>query len=157
MRLRGLAVLATLGAFVTSVVVLSLSDRAPRLVPRAVDLVMYWGRRFESTLDIDLFDVSEIPGRTDQIGHAIMWGSGMLVIGYLFRHQVPVLATACLLLAASIGMEFLQATATATRALEATDALANGVGIAMATAAVIVVSTTVDAFGRLRTLILRTS
>lgn len=150
MRIRALSVLATLGSFAAAVGVLSLSDRAPRLMPRVIDLVMFWGRRFEAASNLDLFDVSAIPGRTDQIGHAIMWGSGMLVIGYLLRRQIPVFATACFLLAVSIGMEFLQATWTATRALEATDALANGVGIALATAVVLVVSTTVDAVGRLR-------
>ena len=124
--------------------VLSLSDRAPSLVPHIIDLVIAIGQRVEAGAQVDLFDVSQVPGETDQIGHAVLWGSGMLGLGYLLRRSIPVTATACFLLAASIAVEFLQVTWTATRQLQVTDALANGVGIALATVAVLAVGAVVD-------------
>lgn len=123
---------------------LSLSDRAPSLVPHIIDLVVAVGQRFEAGAQVDVFDVSQVPGETDQIGHAVLWGSGMFGLGYLLRRSIPVAATACFLLAASIAVEFLQMTWTATRQLQVSDALANGVGIALATIAVIALGAVVD-------------
>lgn len=148
-RLRGVTAVAAALGFGVVVIVLSLSDRAPRFVPRITDLVLFWGRRFEAAFSINLFDVSSIPGQTDQIGHAMLWGTGMFVLGIVTRRFVPVTATACLLLAASIGVEFAQETWTATRALQVTDALANGVGIGIAAIAVVTIGAVTDTIAKL--------
>lgn len=140
---------ATLGVFAAVATVLSLSDRVPRLVPRFTALVMRAGRRFERTADIDFFDVSSIPGRTDQIGHTLLWGTGMLAIGWLTRKRIPVTATACLLFAASIAFEVGQLRWTMTRQLEAGDVWANGIGIALAAVAIVVLGAVVDTVARM--------
>jgi len=139
---------ATLGAFTAVVIVASLSDRVPRFTPRVTDLVIRAGRRIEAMADIDVFDVSSIPGRTDQIGHALLWGTGMAAIGWLTRKRVPVTATACLLFAASIAIEYLQLRWTATRQLEVGDVWANLVGISIAAVGVATVGAVVDLLAR---------
>lgn len=154
MRLRILLTTSTAVLFALAVVVLSLSDRAPAFVPAMIDLVVLLGQKVESIAQIDVLDRSDarvLPGRTDQIGHAVLWGSGMLALGYLLRHRIPVAATALGLLAASIGIEFLQVEWTATRELQASDVLGNAVGIALATGVVIVVGNIVDLVSRIAT------
>jgi len=146
---RRLFTWAILGGFTAVVTVASLSDRAPRFVPRITDLTVRVGRRFEAVSNTDLVDVSSIPGRTDQIGHFLLWGAGMLAIGWLTRKRIPVAATACLLFAASIAVEFLQVRWTATRQLEVTDAVANGLGILLAAIAVATLGAAVDLVVRL--------
>jgi len=118
--------------FLALAVVLLWSDRAGAMFDSAVDIVVRTGRKVERDYDVNFVDRSDIPGETDQIGHAMLWGSGMLLTGWLLRRRVPVTLSALLIAAISLGFEFAQPLLSQTRVVEPSDVTANLVGIAIA-------------------------
>lgn len=118
-------------------VILLWSDRASGVFSEVLDIVRRTGRSVEQRYDIDLIDRSDIPGQADQIGHALFWGTGMLLTGWLLRRRIPVAITALFVSGISLLFEFAQPILSATRVVEPSDAVANMVGIATATVALL--------------------
>lgn len=118
------------GVFAVGAAVLSLSDRAPvifrsmRSPARAVWRRIEVGFGFDSGVTRD-----SIPWASDEIGHLVLWGGGMVLVGLAFRHRQQADRLAVGLFAASVALEVLQALVTASRSLSLTDAAANGLGI----------------------------
>lgn len=128
---RAVATIVVLG-FTAVAVVLLFSDRAPGVLNLVRDLVVGLGRRIERTWQIDLIDRADIPGTRDEIGHVILWGTGMLVIGLALRKRVPITITAILLAGVSLLSEYGQSVLSTTRTASASDAVANVIGIGLA-------------------------
>ncbi len=127
-------------AFAVVALGLSLSDRAPLLFKQFRHVAVGAWRSGERVLAVDILNRSDIPWAADELGHMALWGMGMVVLGLLFRHRVPVDVLAAGLFVSSIGVEVLQRVATAGRAMEFTDIGANGIGILLGL--VVVVATT---------------
>jgi len=116
--------------FFCAAVVLLWSDRAGSMLGDVASLVVRGGRKVERSYDVDLVDRSDIPGQTDQIVHALFWGSGMMLVGWLLRRRVAVVLTAFFVGGVSVLFEAAQPALSQTRAVEPSDALANMVGVA---------------------------
>ena len=80
-------------------------------------------------------DSEDIPGEPDQVGHALFWGTGMVLAGWILRRRIPLAITALFLSGISLLFEFAQPLLSMTRAVEPSDAVANVVGIAGAAVA----------------------
>lgn len=142
--IRNLILLAIVVGFAGAVTVLSLSDRAPAAVAEAKTVVKDIGSEAEDRAGIDVVDRTDIPAEFDKIGHAVMWGTGMLVLGLLFRRRFPPLIMAFLLTAISIGFELAQSSYTSSRALQPSDAVANAFGIGVAFVVVVFIGAVID-------------
>jgi len=142
--IRNLLLLAIVVGFAGSVTVLSLSDRAPAAVAEAKTVVKDLGSEAEHRAGIDVVDRDDIPAEFDKIGHAVLWGTGMLVLGFLFRRRVPPLVMALLLTAVSFGFELAQASYTSSRALQLSDAVANAFGVGVAFVIVVFAGAVID-------------
>lgn len=136
---RQLLAFGAITIFLGLAVILLWSDRAPSVFGDVLDIVRRTGRSVERRYDIDLIDRSDIPGQADQIGHALFWGTGMLIAGWVLRRRVPVAITALFLSGISMLFEFAQPALSATRAVEPSDAVANIIGIVVATVALLAV------------------
>lgn len=123
-------------AFLAVAVVLLWSDRAGGLFDRALDVIIRTGRKVERDYNVDLIDRADVPGQTDQIAHALFWGSGMVLAGWLLRRRVPVALTALLVAGVSLAFEVAQPSLSQTRAVEPSDALANLVGVGIGAAVI---------------------
>ena len=119
-------------AFGALAVILLLSDRGGAFFTDVVNVVGAAGRRVESESGVNLIDREDIPGEADEIVHAFFWGSGMLLIGWVTRSRIPVLITALFVGAISLGFELAQPILSDTRGIEASDAVANLVGVGFA-------------------------
>jgi len=115
----GFAVIAT---------VLSLSDRAPGMVDRIGSALVDGWRRVEIALAIDV-EREAIPWTDDVLGHLVLWGGGMVVLGLALRHRHRAGRLAVALFGASLALEVLQALVTASRSLSLADISANAFGI----------------------------
>lgn len=133
-----------LAGFLLVATVLLLSDRAGGMGGRVKAFIIGVGETFERAFGVDWLDRDSIPGTFDQIGHAALWGTGMLVLGLAFRRWIHPLATAVAITAISISFEFLQATATTSRKLDPGDAVANTVGVLIALVVVLLVGVLID-------------
>ena len=128
---RGAAT-ALILCFTSAAVVLLWSDRAPALFDHTVNVVTETGRFVERLYGVDIADRSDVPGTADQIGHTVLWGSGMLLIGWIFHRRVPVLFTAIFVFGISLIFEAGQPLLSSSRSLDPSDAVANSVGIVAA-------------------------
>lgn len=126
---RQLLGFGTLTIFLGIAVILLWSDRAGGAFGDVLDIVLRTGRSVERRYEVDFIDRSDIPGQADQIGHALFWGTGMLLSGWVLRRRVPVPITAVLLSGISMLFEFAQPALSTTRVVEPSDAVANIVGI----------------------------
>lgn len=133
---RWFASLASACVFIGAATVLLLADRATAVLDVSKSLTIRGGRAVERIFDIDVVDRDEIPASFEQAGHAVLWGTGMLVFGWLLRSRVPVLLTALFVAGASVMFEAAQPVVSATRRFEASDALANFAGIVLGVACV---------------------
>lgn len=133
-------------SFMAVATVLLLSDRAGGWGGQIKTFILDVGEAFESTFGVDWLDRDSIPGTFDQIGHAALWGGGMLVIGLGLRRWIPPVLTALFLLGASIIFELLQSEVTEQRVLQPSDAVANAVGIVIATVVVLLMGLVWDFF-----------
>lgn len=147
--LHNLTTLGIIGVFASTVIVLSLSDRVPILLPNIMAAVFDFGRWVDELLGFELITREQVPGSRDQIGHALLWGSGMFAIGLWLRRSIPVLGIAFTLLVLSVGVEFAQRRWTSTRAMQVSDAVANAFGIVTALVGVLVVGAIIDLAARL--------
>jgi len=119
-------------AFCVVAVVLLLADRSGSLVGSAESLIVDTGQTTERALQIDVLDRSDIPGSVEQFGHALLWGTGMLLFGWILRARLPLLLTALFVAGASVIVETAQPVLSATRRFESSDAMANFFGIGVA-------------------------
>ena len=129
---RNVAKFVAATCFVLATTVLLLADRSVSLVGTVHGFVVAAGRGIEQTLNIDVVDRSEIPGTTEQWGHAALWGSGMVLFGWLFRSRVPLAITALWLAGTSVAFEVAQPSLSTNRRFEPSDATANITGILIA-------------------------
>jgi len=83
-----------MAVFVGGATVLLLADRSASVVGSVRAHVVRVGQAIEQTYHVDLFDRSDIPGTADQLGHALLWGTGMVLFGWLLRSRVPLPLTA---------------------------------------------------------------
>ena len=118
--------------FAAAAVVLLWSDRAGSFVDPLATVVVDTGRSVERNFQVDLLDRQHVPGTVDQIAHALLWGSGMLLIGWALRRRVPIVVTAVCLASISMLFEFAQPLLSQTRLLQQTDLVANVMGISLA-------------------------
>ena len=126
-------------AFAVVALVLSLSDRAPRLFKQFRQLAVAAWRAGEDLFAVDLLNRSDIPWAADELGHIALWGMGMVILGLGFRRRVPADVLAAGLFIAGIGVEVLQRVATSGRKMEITDIGANGIGILLGLVVVVAV------------------
>lgn len=133
MTRRPLAALAAL-AGLPVLLVLTLSDRAPRLSWQALMDLRLLGARVEGRLGLQPADV-EVPISPDVAVHLALWAAAGFVAVRLLRGHVPLAVVAAALVGASLALEVAQVVLTSTRDLQVKDALANGIGVAVGVAA----------------------
>ena len=119
-------------SFAALTVVLLFADRSTFLLGTVKTFILDTGWTVEQTLQIDLLDSEDIPGSVEHFGHAAIWGSGMLLFGWVLRAHVPLLLTALFVAGTSVIFEAAQPLVSATRQFEPADAIANFAGIVAA-------------------------
>lgn len=149
MRNRILLALVVGGGFAVCAVALLLSDRAPAIASQTLDAVFAVGRRVDQLLGFELVTRDQIPGTRDEVGHALLWGSGTFALGMLLRRHVPILGLAGFMLALSVASEFAQREWTSSRSMSMADAVANAFGVVGATVAVVVLGGIMDGVAQL--------
>lgn len=117
-------------------VVLLWSDRAALLFGASDDLVAAVVRLVERQFDVDIVRPPWFPGRADQIGHAALWSTGMLLSGWVFRKRYRVATIASGVALVSVGFELAQPALSSYRAIEQTDLVANLTGVMIGAAAI---------------------
>ena len=122
--------------FVGMALVLSLSDRVGLRFGAVSAAFLALLHELERVAAVDLIDRSDVPFTADALGHAALWGIGMLLIGWFFRRHVPLVALAVSVFALSLAAEVGQRFFSLSRSARIDDAVANFVGIAVAAVAV---------------------
>lgn len=135
-RRVGAALIALGSAAVLAV--LLFSDRAALRASPLRAAIVDAGQWVERHFAIDWIDRTDVPATFDHLAHAAMWGSAMLIVGWILRHRLPVWFVAVAMSGISMVSEFLQPVLTATRSVEAGDAAANIVGVWVAAGALAV-------------------
>lgn len=144
LAIRSVALLGILASFVLIAAVLLLSDRAGGLGVRVKTFILDVGEAFEDAFGVDWLDRDSIPGTFDQIGHAVLWGGGMFLIGLTFRRWVHPIVTALAIGVLSAVFEYLQAVLTVSRTPQVTDVVANASGILIALVLVLIIGMVLD-------------
>ena len=125
---RALAAAAVAGVLGFAVVV-SLSDRAPRVLRAFAALGAQAIRRVGEPIGLGGFDRGSLPvDDLDQLGHLVGWGGVMLAVVMLLPHVSLRLLTPAVI-AISTALEPLQTTLSQTRAFDPADLQANIIGI----------------------------
>jgi len=134
--LRALVFIAALG-FGAAAIWLLWADRGTILGDRIIDNSVEAARWLERTTMIDVINRDDIPAETDQIGHAILWTIGTVLIGSLRMLRRPLAIVGLEMAALSLFSEFAQPLVSMNRGFEPGDAFANlvGVGFGIATLA----------------------
>lgn len=145
MRRAVFALFALSFAFVATV--LSLSDAVPAVIGPMKSLTTGVGRVVERILDVNLTKDS-VPIEFDQAGHGVIWGFGMLIVGYGLRRRIWLPLIAAFMIAVSLGFEMLQGAFTATRTVSMSDGWGNIGGIVLATALIALTGPLVDSWLR---------
>lgn len=130
---RALVAVAALG-FVVAAVWLLWADRGTILGDRIMTYGLDLGRWAERTTSLDVIDRQDVPARSDQIGHAILWMTGTVLIGSLRLLRRPLSIVGLELATLSLISEFAQPLVSVRRGFEPGDALANLVGVGIGTA-----------------------
>ena len=117
------------GGLVPLVAVLSFSDRAPGLIEDGLARLRIVGWRAERRTGIDLFDVPSLPVGLWFVGHLAMWGLLAFVVTWGLAGRWRPTTIALGLVSVSLLTEVAQVQITTLRAMQASDALANVVGI----------------------------
>lgn len=130
--------------FVGMAVALSLSDRVGLRAGAVSAAFLALLHELERVAAVDVLDRSDVPFSADALGHATLWGVGMLLIGWFFRRHVPVVALAVSVFALSLAAELGQHFFSLSRSARIDDAVANFVGVAVAAVAVGAVGWLVD-------------
>lgn len=118
-------------SFAFVVTVLSLSDAVPALIRPMKGLATGIGQTAERILDVNLTKDS-VPIEFDQAGHGVIWGFGMLIVGYGLRRRIWVPLIAAFMIVVSLGFEMMQGAYTATRTVSMSDGWGNIGGIVAA-------------------------
>ena len=124
--------------FVGATMVLSLSDRvglAAGVVSRRGLALLF---ELERTLAVDVLDRSDVPFETDALGHAVLWGLAMLMIGWSFGRRAPLTLLGSGVFGLSLAVEVGQHLWSINRTAQLDDAVANLAGIALATTILLV-------------------
>ncbi len=135
-----------IAAFAGAAFVISLSGAMPGLWRAALALAARIGTSIEYRLSIDPFDRTDLGLASDELGHLILWGFGMLSIGLITRNRFPASFVAVSLFAASLALEVGQSLLTTNRSMSLGDAHANAVGIMVGLSAVVVIEVAIRAF-----------
>lgn len=136
---RFAALLAVIG-FGLAALWLLWADRGTLLGDRIMYGLVDAGRTFERTTMIDLVDRRDIPASMDQIGHAMLWAVGAFVLGW-FRlgrdsaNSIGLMTVGLEVALLSLLSEFAQPLVSTNRGFEASDAVANLVGVSIGTTA----------------------
>lgn len=138
--MRRLIAIGCTTSFFAVAVVLLWSDRAGALPDDLANFAVRAGRKAERASGINVLDRSDIPGQPDQIGHMMLWATGMVLIGWVMRHRVSLTLAAFGVAALSFGFEIAQPVLSSSRGISAGDVVANlvGVGIGAFVTAVLV-------------------
>lgn len=126
--LRTLLILGVLG-FAAAAVWLLWADRGTILGDRIIDRAIDSARWLEQATMIDVIDRDDIPAAKDQVGHAILWMVGTVLIGSLRMLRRPLAVVGLELAALSLFSEFAQPLVSTNRGFEPGDAVANLVGV----------------------------
>ncbi len=129
----------TIASFVAVAIVLSMSGRMPSLWAAAVARFLRLGMFIERRFAVDFIDRGDLGFQADEVGHVILWGAGMVVIGLATRKRFRADVVAVCLFAASLGLEIAQGVFTPTRTMAVGDLIANATGI-MAGLSVVVIT-----------------
>ena len=111
------------------VAVLSFSDRAPGMIEDALARLRVVGWRAERRAGVDLLDMPSLPVGLWFAGHLVMWGLLAFVVTWGLAGRLRPTTVAITLVGASLLTEVAQVQLTTLRAMQATDALANVLGI----------------------------
>lgn len=112
-------------------VALMLSDRAPGLMERIFgDFAVRLSDRLNQSDRIGTLTEGRNPGN-DAIVHIGVWAVAMTLVGLALWRWAPLIIAAMVMFAGSILVEVGQGRYSSTRAVEMTDVLANGVGVAV--------------------------
>jgi hypothetical protein len=125
---RALLFVAAIG-FGVAAVWLLWADRGTILGDQILHNTAEAARWLERATAIDLIDRNDIPAETDQIGHAILWMVGTVLIGSLRMMRRPLAIVGIELAALSLFSEFAQPLVSMNRGFEPGDAMANLVGV----------------------------
>lgn len=116
-------------AFVGAALVLSMFNRMSGLWVSFAGWGVKLGSAMETRLSIDFVDRNDLGFRVDEVGHLILWATGMIIIGLIARHRFRADIIAVSLFAASLTLELAQAAFASGRAAEIGDIIANATGI----------------------------
>lgn len=143
--------MAALG-FGVAAVWLLWADRGTLLGDRIFDNAAEAARRLERATTINVIDRNDIPAEADQIGHAVLWMIGTVLIGSLRMLRRPLAVVGLELAALSLFSEFAQPLVSRHRSFEPSDALANliGVGFGIAALTGVLLLGNVTRFARIR-------
>lgn len=136
--LRRLLAIGSLVGFTMAAVVLLWADRGAALGTESLSTLADGFRTFEQTANIDLLDRGDIPGSVDQVGHAMLWATGTLLIGLAGFRRFSAAAAATTALLASLTFELGQPLLSTSRALQPGDVIANGIGVLIGFGALVV-------------------
>ena len=132
--------------------VLSLADRAPRLVKATLRVGQSIGSRVEHRLGVDWLDRGDIPFAFDTIGHLVLWAIAAFLAYIAFgpgdrRGRTSTSFLVVALITLSAGVEVGQGLLSSSRHPEMLDLIANSVGVALGTLVAISVSAVIGLFG----------
>lgn len=119
-------------------VVLLWADRGAALGTQSLHTLADGFRTFEQTANVDLIDRSDIPGTFDQVGHAMLWATGTVLIGIAGFRRFSAAAAATVAMVVSLAFEFGQPVLSTSRALQPSDVVANGVGVLIGFGALVI-------------------
>lgn len=125
----GLKSTLTIASFVVTAFVLSMSGRMPGFWATIVARGLRLGTAIESRLSIDFLDRGDLGFHADEVGHLILWGTGMVVIGLVTRKRFRADVVAVSLFAASLALEISQGLFAPARSMAVGDVIANATGI----------------------------
>ena len=130
--LRALVGVVALGAALSTVALL-LSDRAPGLLRSLFgDRVLDLWARIDAAQPVDLPQRSDLPP-TDFVVHVAIWAVVAALVGLTVWTWRGLVVASSALVTASVALELAQGRWSSTRAVEASDAIANFLGIAAGT------------------------
>jgi hypothetical protein len=138
----------TIAAFVGAASVLSMSGRMPALWHSFARWGLRLGSAIEARLSIDFVDRNDLGFGVDEVGHLILWASGMVVIGLIARHRFRADVIAVCLFGASLALELAQGAFASGRSMAVGDVIANATGIMVGLSVVVVVGLAIKLGGR---------
>lgn len=118
--------------FVAAALALSLSDRVGLgvgAVSRRGHALLY---ELERAVAVDVLDRSDVPFETDALGHAVLWGLVMVMVGRAFGRRAPLALASAGVFGLSLAVEVGQDLWSVNRTAQLDDAIANLAGIAVA-------------------------